>query len=149
MLGVLGLVRFIGGATRSALNASWRWVPIWLALGVACLAVARLTPTSRRPQRHAQKRRTLTPLPSQGDSARQRHCPAIDLTPHDGFAQRSYSAWSGGSVREVWAIQSARLDDEEESLGRGAALAAAGAQCPGVGVGRASSVRSRRAGLRP
>lgn len=41
-LAALGAVLLFGGATRSALDASWHWVPVWLAVGLASVAVALL-----------------------------------------------------------------------------------------------------------
>jgi hypothetical protein len=41
-LATLGAVLLIGGATRSSLDASWRWVPLWLPVGLACIGVALL-----------------------------------------------------------------------------------------------------------
>jgi hypothetical protein len=39
-LGTLGAVLLIGGATRRSLDASWRWVPLWLPIGLARLGAA-------------------------------------------------------------------------------------------------------------
>jgi hypothetical protein len=39
-LGIVGAVLLIGGATRSSLDASWRWVPLWLPVGLACIGAA-------------------------------------------------------------------------------------------------------------
>jgi hypothetical protein len=41
-LAALGVVLLVGGATRSSLDASWHWVPVWLPLGLACLGAALL-----------------------------------------------------------------------------------------------------------
>jgi hypothetical protein len=41
-LGILGAVLLIGGATRSSLDASWQWVPLWLPIGLACIGAALL-----------------------------------------------------------------------------------------------------------
>jgi hypothetical protein len=41
-LAVLGVVLLIGGTTRSALDASWQWVPVWLPVGLACFGAALL-----------------------------------------------------------------------------------------------------------
>jgi hypothetical protein len=38
----LGVVLLVGGATRSTLDASWQWVPVWLPVGLTCLAAALL-----------------------------------------------------------------------------------------------------------
>jgi hypothetical protein len=46
-LGTLGAVLLIGGATRSSLDASWRWVPLWLPVGLACIGAALLERTFR------------------------------------------------------------------------------------------------------
>jgi hypothetical protein len=42
LFGLLGAVLIIGGSTRSLLDASWRWVPLWAATGVACVTAALL-----------------------------------------------------------------------------------------------------------
>jgi hypothetical protein len=53
-LATLGAVLLIGGATRSSLDASWRWVPLWLPVGLACLGAALLLHRSDvRQQRRA------------------------------------------------------------------------------------------------
>jgi hypothetical protein len=39
-LAALGIVLLIGGTTRSSLDGSWRWVPVWLAVGLACVSAA-------------------------------------------------------------------------------------------------------------
>jgi hypothetical protein len=52
-LATLGGVLLIGGATRSSLDESWRWVPLWLPVGLACVGVALLL---RRSDAHRQKR---------------------------------------------------------------------------------------------
>jgi hypothetical protein len=39
-LAALGAVLLVGGATRSSLDESWQWVPVWLPLGIACLPAA-------------------------------------------------------------------------------------------------------------
>jgi hypothetical protein len=36
-LATLGLVLLVGGTTRSSLDATWRWVPVWLPVGLACV----------------------------------------------------------------------------------------------------------------
>jgi hypothetical protein len=41
-LATLGLVLLIGGATRSSLDASLKWVPLWLPVGLACIGAALL-----------------------------------------------------------------------------------------------------------
>jgi hypothetical protein len=41
-LAALGIALLIGGATRSSLDASWQWVPVWLPVGLACLGAALL-----------------------------------------------------------------------------------------------------------
>lgn len=41
-LAALGIVLLIGGASRSSLDASWRWVPLWLPVGLAALCAALL-----------------------------------------------------------------------------------------------------------
>jgi hypothetical protein len=41
-LAALGAVLLIGGTTRSSLDASWRWVPLWLPVGLACIGAALL-----------------------------------------------------------------------------------------------------------
>ena len=41
-LATLGAVLLIGGATRSSLDASWQWVPLWLPVGLACIGAALL-----------------------------------------------------------------------------------------------------------
>jgi hypothetical protein len=41
-LAALGAVLLIGGATRSSLDDSWHWVPLWLPVGVACIGAALL-----------------------------------------------------------------------------------------------------------
>ena len=42
LLATLGAVLLVGGATRSSLDASWQWVPLWLPVGLACLGAALL-----------------------------------------------------------------------------------------------------------
>jgi hypothetical protein len=52
-LAALGVTLLIGGATRSALDASSHWVPLWLPVGLACLAAALLLHRSgKRRQTH-------------------------------------------------------------------------------------------------
>jgi hypothetical protein len=41
-LATLGAVLLIGGATRSTLDDSWRWVSLWLPVGLACIGAALL-----------------------------------------------------------------------------------------------------------
>jgi hypothetical protein len=41
-LATLGVVLLIGGATRSSLDASLKWVPLWLPVGLACIGAALL-----------------------------------------------------------------------------------------------------------
>ena len=41
-LAALGVTLLVGGATRSALDASWHWVPLWLSTGLGCLGAALL-----------------------------------------------------------------------------------------------------------
>jgi hypothetical protein len=41
-LAALGTVLLIGGATRSSLDASWHWVPLWLTVGLTCISAALL-----------------------------------------------------------------------------------------------------------
>jgi hypothetical protein len=53
-LAALGTVLLVGGATRSALDASWHWVPVWLAMGLASVCVALLL------HRSGQRRARLT-----------------------------------------------------------------------------------------
>ena len=54
-LAALGAVLLIGGATRSLLDASWQWVPLWLPVGLACIGAALLL--------HRSLRRSSTSLP--------------------------------------------------------------------------------------
>lgn len=49
-LATLGAVLLIGGATRSSLDASWRWVPLWLPVGLACIGAALLLHRSDLPR---------------------------------------------------------------------------------------------------
>jgi hypothetical protein len=39
-LTTLGAVLLIGGATRSSLDDSWRWVSLWLPVGLVCIGAA-------------------------------------------------------------------------------------------------------------
>lgn len=41
-LATLGAVLFILGTARSSLDAAWQWVPVWLAVGFACIGAALL-----------------------------------------------------------------------------------------------------------
>jgi hypothetical protein len=58
-LATLGAVLLIGSATRSSLDASWKWVPLWPPVGLACIGAALLL---RRWDARRQKRaETITP----------------------------------------------------------------------------------------
>ena len=64
-LGTLGVVLLIGGGTRSTLDDSWRWVSLWLPVGLACIGAVLLL--------HRSVRRSSTRLPiSPGLSAPER-----------------------------------------------------------------------------
>jgi hypothetical protein len=39
-LATLGAVLLVGGATRSTLDDSWRWVSLWLPVGLVCIGAA-------------------------------------------------------------------------------------------------------------
>ena len=55
-LATLGAVLLIGGATRSSLDARWHWVPLWLAVGLACIGGALLLHRSNgRGPKHADR----------------------------------------------------------------------------------------------
>jgi hypothetical protein len=41
-LATLGALLLVGGATRSSLDESWRWVALWLPVGLACIGAALL-----------------------------------------------------------------------------------------------------------
>jgi hypothetical protein len=47
-LAALGVALLVGGATRSALDASWQWVPVWLSIGLACFGAALLLRRSNK-----------------------------------------------------------------------------------------------------
>jgi hypothetical protein len=72
-LGTLGAVLLIGGATRSSLDASWRWVPVWLAVGLACIAAALLL--HRADVRRQKRAEGIAPSPSGTHSASAAHNP--------------------------------------------------------------------------
>ena len=63
-LTALGVTLLIGGGTRSALDVSWHWVPLWLPAGLACLGAAVLLEQSERRRKEQedwiQRRAVLT-----------------------------------------------------------------------------------------
>jgi hypothetical protein len=58
-LAALGAALLVGGATRSSLDASWRWVPLWLPVGLACIGAALLLHRSAGRRRAVTVRRTV------------------------------------------------------------------------------------------
>jgi hypothetical protein len=67
LLATLGTVLLIGGATRSSLDASWQWVPLWLPVGLACIGAALLL------HRSGVRRSSTGPAISAELSAPERH----------------------------------------------------------------------------
>jgi hypothetical protein len=72
-LGTLGAVLLIGGATRSSLDASWRWVPLWLPVGLACIGAALLL--HRADVRRQKRAEGIAPSPSSTHSTSAAHNP--------------------------------------------------------------------------
>ena len=72
-LATLGAVLVIGGATRSPLDASWRWVPLWLPVGLACIGAALLL--QRSDARRQMRAETITPSVGSARSTRTVHNP--------------------------------------------------------------------------
>jgi hypothetical protein len=68
-LATLGAVLLVAGATRSSIDASWRWVPLWLPVGLACIGAALLL--HRSDVRRSSTER-LADLASNGGAARLR-----------------------------------------------------------------------------
>ena len=72
-LGTVGAVLLIGGATRSSLDASWRWVPLWLPVGLACIGAALLL--HRADVRRQKRAEGIAPSPSSTHSTSAAHNP--------------------------------------------------------------------------
>jgi hypothetical protein len=72
-LGTLGAVLLIGGATRSTLDDSWRWVSLWLPVGLACIGAALLL--HRSDVRRQKRAEGIALSPSSTRSTRTVHNP--------------------------------------------------------------------------
>jgi hypothetical protein len=72
-LAALGAVLLIGGATRSSLDASWQWVPLWLPVGLACIGAALLL--HRSDVRRQQRAERIAPSVRNTRSVRTMHNP--------------------------------------------------------------------------
>jgi hypothetical protein len=72
-LATLGAVLLIGGLTRSSLDASWRWAPLWLPVGLACIGASLLV--QRSDARRQKRAETITPSVGSARSTRAVHHP--------------------------------------------------------------------------